>query len=281
MKNRRGVLSFSLDRAWKLKRKSPTSLLLEFGVYKGGDIVFLARAAGRKPKIEGGTAVVHGFDSFEGLPEQWTTPGLTTVGGGPAYPQGAFDLGGEMPTVGEGVRLHKGWFDTSVPEFLDGEEGGGGKVACFVHADADLYSSTRTFLRELCRRGMLVAGSVVNFDEFWNYPGWETNEYLAWTEAVAEFEIQFQYIAYHGPESEEAVVREGAWGERQKKEKEEEKKERERKHEKGDQTESRRRATESEATGAPAPIAKVNSSFGFMSVSVIVTSVGPVNKKDK
>ena len=37
-KTRRGVLSYSLDRAWKLKRRHPAALVLEFGVFKGGDM---------------------------------------------------------------------------------------------------------------------------------------------------------------------------------------------------------------------------------------------------
>lgn len=115
VRNRSGLLHFSLDRAWKLKKKFPESLLLEFGVYRGGDISYLAAAVSRKPG--GDRAVFHGFDSFEGLPESWSIPGLT---GGVAYERGAFDLKGETPDVGAAnVVLHRGWFEDTVAPFLD------------------------------------------------------------------------------------------------------------------------------------------------------------------
>jgi len=135
------------------------------------------------------TAVFHGFDSFQGLPERWET-GLTAADGvNPAFPAGAFDLNGHVPgpeVVGRNVRLHRGWFSDTVPLFFaqhaadHAERRKGPPPAAFVHADADLYSSTLCFLRELCGRGLLVKGTVINFDEYWNYPGWEDGEYRAW-----------------------------------------------------------------------------------------------------
>lgn len=51
----------------------------------------------------------------------------------------------------------------------------------------------------MCRRNLLVKGSVITFDEFANYPGWQKGEYLAWTEVVERYQLGFEYISYHAP----------------------------------------------------------------------------------
>ena len=54
-----------------------------------------------------------------------------------------------------------------------------GPVA-FLHLDVDRYSSTRTVLELLGDR--IVPGTVIAFDEFFNYPGWREGEYRAFNE---------------------------------------------------------------------------------------------------
>jgi hypothetical protein len=49
-----------------------------------------------------------------------------------------------------------------------------------LHVDGDLYSSAVTVLEHVGPR--LVPGSVVVFDEFFNFPGWEQHEFRAWQE---------------------------------------------------------------------------------------------------
>src|SRR6516162_4399371 len=71
---------------------------LEFGVFSGGTIRYIAR---RKR-----AAVIHGFDSFEGLPEAW---------GGFILGQRVFSRGGRLPRVPANVILHKGWFKPAFP----------------------------------------------------------------------------------------------------------------------------------------------------------------------
>jgi hypothetical protein len=58
------------------------------------------------------------------------------------------------------------------------------ELVAFLHLDADLYSSTKTVLELVGPR--LVAGSVVLFDEYFNYPGWQHGEHRAWHEYVRE-----------------------------------------------------------------------------------------------
>src|SRR3954469_25318290 len=74
---------------------------LEFGVFTGGTIRFMAKRVGSR--------TLHGFDSFEGLPEAW---GGFNLGGG------AFDAKGRLPRVPANVQLHRGWFEVSLPPWL-------------------------------------------------------------------------------------------------------------------------------------------------------------------
>lgn len=146
-------------------------LLLEFGVFTGNSINFISEY---HP-----TRVVYGFDSFEGLPENWTCD-----------PKGKYSLGGGLPTVRSNVRLIKGWFDETLPAFVRDHE----EPCSFIHIDCDLYSSTKTVLDHL--RGKIVPGTIIVFDDFYNYPGWQQHEYRAFMEFTEECRIKFEYIAY-------------------------------------------------------------------------------------
>ena len=74
---------------------------------------------------------IHGFDSFEGLPEAWRD------GCGP----GMFSRDGAVPEVGPGVVLHVGWFDDTLPTFVREHIGtsatGGADVGCVVECDGE------------------------------------------------------------------------------------------------------------------------------------------------
>jgi hypothetical protein len=153
-----------------LSHTKPAGMALEFGVYTGGTLH--AIVAG----FSGGR--VFGFDSFQGLPEDWRT----------AFPAGTFGVDG-VPTV-PGAELVVGWFDETLPGFLHEHEG----PVAFLHVDCDLYSSTVTTLDHVGPR--LVPGSVILFDEYFNYPGWQNGEHLAWEEYVARTGTQFAYLGY-------------------------------------------------------------------------------------
>lgn len=152
----------------------------EFGVYKGKSINYIAS------QIE---ATIHGFDSFEGLPEDWRTK----------FKKGEFKMEG-VPEVADNVELHKGWFDTSVPRWASEHP----LPMKFIHFDADLYSSTRTVLEVLTDR--IVPGTIVQFDEFFNYPGWRQGEYKAFMEYVEKTGVTYEYIGYATGENAEQVA---------------------------------------------------------------------------
>lgn len=159
----RNALYFNSKRSlydWLLPRLEPKKgLMMEFGVYRAASLNYFA---GKLPNH-----FWHGFDSFEGLPSDWS---------GGAKGRGAFSLGGKMPAVKRNVFLYPGWFHETLPAFMSAQKE---KVA-FVHLDADLYESTISVLRVL--QPALEEGSLLLFDEYFGQPGWRDNEHRAFTE---------------------------------------------------------------------------------------------------
>lgn len=155
-------------------------LVLEFGVFSGKSINRIARQK---------ALPVYGFDSFEGLPEDWRA----------GYEKGRFNRG-DLPAVEENVELIVGWFDRTLPKFLDEHPG----AASLIHIDCDLYSSTQTVLTQL--RPRIVPGTIILFDEYFNYPGWEMHEYKAFREFVESWGVQYEYIGLN-PNHQQVAVR--------------------------------------------------------------------------
>ncbi len=168
-----------LDHA--LRYLPSQGLICEFGVFEGESINHIARQVPHRS--------VFGFDSFEGLPEYWR----------PAFEPGAFSTGGCLPRVQPNVTLFKGWFATTLPRFAVEHSG----PVAFLHIDCDLYSSTKCILEHLGSR--LVPGSVVVFDEFFNYPGWEEHEFRAFSEFAAARCLRHEYLAYNSQHEQVAM----------------------------------------------------------------------------
>ena len=167
-KTRRDLFKACLDQV-----KAPDDLHLEFGVYKADSINMCAKLAPQRSFI--------GFDSFQGLPEAWTLGAR----------KGAFDIGGKLPSVRKNVSLVKGFFDASLPGFCKENQG---RTVAFIHIDCDLYTATRDVLNLL--RPMFRPGTVIAFDEYYNYPDWLEHEYKAWMEFVEVAAVKFAYIGY-------------------------------------------------------------------------------------
>jgi hypothetical protein len=51
-----------------------------------------------------------------------------------------------------------------------------------------------------------VSGTIIIFDEYFNYPGWEVGEFKAFAEFVAEKNVSYRYIAYVPNHQQVAVV---------------------------------------------------------------------------
>ena len=123
---------------------------------------------------------MHGFDSFEGLPEAW--------GNNPA---GAYSTHGQLPKVPANVTLHMGFFSDSLPHFVAAH---GGPVR-LLHIDCDLYSSTATVFDHLDER--IGTGTVIIFDEYIASPRWREDEFRAFQEAVERNGWSYDYLAFN------------------------------------------------------------------------------------
>ena len=155
-----------------LKNHNKEGLYLEFGVHVGNSINAIARIKSDK--------IIYGFDSFKGLPENWITD----------YPKGHFKMN-TMPEVNSNVVLIEGYFEDSLPEFI--KEHGNFDIS-FINIDCDLYSSTKTIFDNL--KGHISQGTIICFDDFFNYPNWQQHEYKAFMEFLDETGFDVEYLGY-------------------------------------------------------------------------------------
>jgi len=139
----------------------------EFGVREGRSLKWLIN---QYP-----SQVIHAFDSWQGLPEEWDH-GTGKVN----------DMSCDPPAVPEHIQLHKGWFKDTLPKWKQSNKG----PIAFLHMDADVYSSTKEVLTAL--NDQIVAGTVITFDEFCNFrlsgkmSKWQDHEFLALVEWLDE-----------------------------------------------------------------------------------------------
>jgi hypothetical protein len=147
--------------------------VIEVGVFEGVSVNFIADTLLAK----GDTREVHGFDSFEGLEEDWS---------GEALGSGFFQRGGRLPKVRRNVKLHKGWVQDTLGPFY--AERGKPKIA-LVHIDTDTYTPARHILE--ISEPLLTEGSVVVFDELIGYPNWRAHEFKALQETLDRSRYRF------------------------------------------------------------------------------------------
>lgn len=153
--------------------------VMEFGVASGRTIKQIGKFCSNQ--------IVHGFDSFQGLPETWSW----------LFPAGSFAQ--RTPRVPKNVRLHVGWFEDTIEDWCKFNPG----PIALLHIDCDLYSSTTTVLNAL--HPQLVSGTIIVFDEYLNHLGWEFDEFAAWQDYVKKYKIQYQYIGRVGCHQQVAV----------------------------------------------------------------------------
>jgi O-methyltransferase len=145
--------------------------LFEFGVFRGESMRKFCKlnrnAASR----------FFGFDSFQGLPEDWLE----------GWPKGTFDTGGVTPVIEDSrVQFVAGWFQDSLPKFLPSFSP---KNQIVIHSDCDLYSSTLYCLTSL--NSMLPSGTVIMFDDFYD----PIHEYRALSDYCSAYRREFKMIA--------------------------------------------------------------------------------------
>jgi len=149
--------------------------IAEFGVATGVSFMSFARCTNvmergwnRKERRS-----LHGFDSFEGLPELGEKDRSPQIKdrqmkrGGFHVPQGYAALF-EFVEKDSQCFLHQGWFNDTLPKFLKENP----QVSfALVHVDCDLYESTSDVLTRVW--DCVSPGGIVVFDELFHkdYPG--------------------------------------------------------------------------------------------------------------
>ena len=161
---KRAIRRHAIETA--MKRDLKDGLYVEFGVAAGHGCRLFGR---RLKKVD---RTLYGFDSFEGLEEDWT--GMHT-----GRAAGAFDQAGKLPEVPPNVTLIEGWVQDTLPPFL--KETGKAPFS-FIHMDMDTYTPTLFALNAVKKR--LRKGTVILFDELYGYPGWKHHEYKALQEVL-------------------------------------------------------------------------------------------------
>jgi len=139
---------------------------LEFGIYTGTTINFFSKF----------TKSIYGFDSFEGLREDWAGTEIT---------KGTFNLNKKIPKLNHNVVAITGWVQETLIPFLKKFK----PKINFVHMDMDTYPTSKFILTNI--KPYLSKNSIIVFDELYNYPGWEAGEYKALKESFNENEYKF------------------------------------------------------------------------------------------
>jgi hypothetical protein len=145
-------------------------LVLEFGVRFGTSIRQISTLVDQD---------VHGFDSFQGLPESWHSE-----------PKGTYSTKGVIPSVPQNVTLHDGWFEEILPGFVEQYP----EPVRFMNIDCDIYSSTKTILENFAKQ--IIPGTVIVFDEYIGNEHWRKDEFKAFQEAVLKYDWKYEYLCF-------------------------------------------------------------------------------------
>lgn len=163
-------------------------LILECGVYHGKTIRMIANSFPND--------IIHGFDTFEGLPTNWFK-----------VEKGAYSTHGILPSVPSNVRLHKGLFADTIPTFLEDHTStslSSNQHIRLINIDCDMYSSTKDIFDSIYDR--ICAGTVIVFDEYVGNPNWKEDEYKAFQEALKEYGWKYEYLGI-SMVSQQAVIK--------------------------------------------------------------------------
>ncbi len=145
-------------------------LVLEFGVRFGTSIRQISTLVDQ---------TVHGFDSFQGLPESWHNEA-----------KGSYSTKGVIPSVPQNVTLHGGWFEETLPPFVKQHP----EPIRFMNIDCDIYSSTKTVLEIFAKQ--IIPGTVIVFDEYIGNEHWREDEFKAFQEAVLKYGWKYEYLCF-------------------------------------------------------------------------------------
>jgi hypothetical protein len=160
-----------------LKKLNPNYLhVLEFGVWQVTTLRLIRDTLDSKYDV-------FGFDSFQGLPEDWPdTP----------CAKGHFSTQGLEPYI-PGAVIFPGWFKDTLPQYVFQ-----GRPIALLHLDCDLYSSTKEVMTALNQ--FIMPDTIIVCDE-WIYTkndgshGVDQEQKAVW-EWSQEFDRAFEIIPF-------------------------------------------------------------------------------------
>ena len=139
----------------------------EFGVWRGESFKYLIKTFKKG----------YGFDTFEGLPENWHNEKA-----------GSYSSKGSIPKV-DGGEFIKGKFEDTLPDFFSKKR----SMASIINFDADLYSSTICALN--FSKQVIDRNTILIFDEFLINKNWEQDEYKALEEFCTKNHLTYEVLA--------------------------------------------------------------------------------------
>jgi len=143
----------------------------EFGVWRGRSFKYLINTFKKG----------FGFDTFEGLPEDWNA-------GSFYLKKGTFSTNGIIPNIDGGTFI-AGKFEDTLPTFYSKPR----PMASLINFDADMYSSTLCALNY--SKSVIDKDTILIFDEFLIHGNWEQNEYKALNEFCSNNNISYEVLA--------------------------------------------------------------------------------------
>ena len=153
-------------------------IYLEFGVAGGNSITYAAKTNQNQKSC------FIGFDSFEGLPENWRD----------SHKKGAFSTDGKIPeTTDIRIKFIKGWFEDTLDKQISNiikiiDENPGSQL--FINMDADIFSATLYVLIKLEK--VITKGVIIRFDEFGYL--YDNNEFQAFKSFILAFNKDFEIL---------------------------------------------------------------------------------------
>ena len=139
----------------------------EFGVWRGEAFQYLIKTFKKG----------FGFDTFEGLPEDWHD-----------RKAGTYSSDSVIPQI-EGGEFIVGKFEDTLPGFFSEPR----QKASIINFDADLYSSTICALN--FSKPVIDKHTILIFDEFIINKNWEQDEYKALEEFCSKNHYTYEVLA--------------------------------------------------------------------------------------
>jgi len=143
----------------------------EFGVWNGISFEYLIKHYKKG----------YGFDTFEGLPEDWHI-------GNKIEKKGKYSSEGSVPQI-KGGEFIKGKFEDTLPVFFSEDR----PTASLINYDADLYSSTICALN--FTKKIIDKDTILIFDEFIMNESWEEDEFRALNEFCSINQLKYEVLA--------------------------------------------------------------------------------------